>query len=338
MTTSASNSWSAGAASAVSVAILYEQAEHRDNLVGAIEAAGAVLSGELKFSELSPGAVEALRANTLLLNLEPVLDRKPAILEQILGEQGARALIMNDAAASLNLTGTDRSRWQRHLAAKISANALSPLLPLAATEEPELIPEDTDDFDVWLLGASIGGPEAVRSFLTEIEPGCQAAMVLAQHIGADFVGTLAEQLEQVSPLPVLLAEPGLRLQPGRVIVAPVGRLMSFDRNGEVVLTDYDNPPHYSPCIDDVIAGLLERYGSRLNGIIFSGMASDGVAGAAAIRESGGQLWVQSPQSCVVSSMVEGALKDGPVQRSEAPAELARHLNDRLARKAALSPI
>ncbi len=338
MRTPASNSWSDGAASAVSVAILYEQPEQRDNLVSAVDAAGAVLSGELRFSDMTPGAVEALCANTLLLNLEPILDRKPALLEQILGEQGARALIMNDAAASVNLSTSERSRWQRHLAAKISANALSPLLPLAVADEPEFALEDDEDFDVWLLGASIGGPEAVRSFLAELDPQCQAALVLAQHIGEEFVETLADQLEQVSPLPVLLAAPGVRVRPGQVIVAPVGSLMSFDREGAVVLTDYDSPPQYSPCIDDVIAGLLERYGSRLHGIIFSGMASDGVAGAAAIRESGGQLWVQSPQSCVVSSMVEGTLRDGPVQRSEEPVELARHLNERLARKAALEPM
>lgn len=326
MANTASNSRVSGAAT--TVAVLYEQAAHREALVAAVSAAGATLTAELRFSDFAAGAVDALPADVLLLNLEPLLDRKPAILEQVLAEQGRRGLVFNDAAASAQLDGPDRARWLRHLAAKISGTGrwLPPNPQLPADEAP-LAANDT--FEVWLLGASIGGPEAVRSFLAELSPECPAALLLAQHIGQEFVDSLAEQLNQVSALPVSLARSGMTLLPGQVLVTPVGQMMSFDAAGRVVLTDYPTPPQYSPCIDDVIAGLLERYGSRLHGIIFSGMASDGVAGASAIRESGGQLWVQDPESCVVASMVEGAMRDGLVNHTLPPAQLARQLNQRL---------
>ncbi len=334
MTTMASNSWSSG--TGVSVAILYEHEKYRQPLVSAVSAAGAELAAQLRFSQLHPGAIDTLSANTLLVSLESLLDRKPKILDQVFAEQGARVLIMNDAAASEHLAGADLSRWQRHLAEKIVAAAQSPLLPLTSVAGTEQEVPAEEDFEVWILGASIGGPEALRSFLSELDAGCSAALVLAQHIGAEFVLTLSEQLQQVSALPVKMAEDGMQILPGQVIVVPVGKRISVNDSCAIELSDYQELPQYSPSIDDAIAGLLERFGSRLHGIIFSGMASDGVAGAAAIRESGGQLWVQSPQSCVVSSMVEGTLRDGPVQRSETPEQLAHHLNERLARKGSLA--
>ncbi|MEM6937320.1 MAG: hypothetical protein AAF552_12740, partial [Pseudomonadota bacterium] len=148
MANTASNSRVSGAAT--TVAVLYEQAAHREALVAAVSAAGATLTAELRFSDFAAGAVDALPADVLLLNLEPLLDRKPAILEQVLAEQGRRGLVFNDAAASAQLDGPDRARWLRHLAAKISGTGrwLPPNPQLPADEAP-LAANDT--FEVWLL-------------------------------------------------------------------------------------------------------------------------------------------------------------------------------------------
>ncbi|MEM9530624.1 MAG: chemotaxis protein CheB [Pseudomonadota bacterium] len=309
--------------------LIYENAKHREPLVAAVAAAGATLGGELKLSEVSNQTIAEIDADVLVLNLEPLLDRQPDILEQILLGQGSRVLVMNDAGASAALDGSDRARWLRHLAAKISGSRR--LLPPApadlnpAARQPRRIPEN---FEVWLLAASIGGPEAVRAFFSHLDGDCPAALVLAQHIGAEFVDSLIDQLGQATALPVRHAREGGRLLPGEVLLVPVDRKITFNARGQIHLSEFTEEPAFSPCIDDVMDSLLASFGPRLHTIVFSGMARDGVAGAGRIRTQGGEIWVQDPASCVVASMVDGAMAQGPVAQCAEPPALAERLNQR----------
>ena len=47
---------------------------------------------------------------------------------------------------------------------------------------------------VWVLVASMGGPEAVNNFLKVLPPDLQLAMVYGQHIEENFDGFLAEAI------------------------------------------------------------------------------------------------------------------------------------------------
>lgn len=306
----------------LATALLYEHDEFLESLRGAVVAAGATVAAEIRLSELTAGQLDQLDAGVLLVNLEAVLDRQPDILDLVLHEQGDRRLILNDAAASSRLEGSDRARWIRHLAAKMGGHR--EWLP----PRPPDTRESAADFDVWVLGASIGGPEAVRSFLSTLMPACPAALILAQHIGPEFVDTMVQQLQGVSTLPVRRAQAGDPVRPGEVLVVPVDQQWGVDAAGTVTLSPFEAPPAYSPCIDDVLRSATDRFGRRCHAIIFSGMASDGVAGARYLVERGGDLWVQEAESCVVASMVEGALKTGQVSLQGQPDVLAQKFNER----------
>ena len=175
---------------------------------------------------------------------------------------------------------------------------------------------------VWVLGASIGGPEAVKEFLAALPPGLPTAFVLAQHIGASFVPLLAEQLRRVTKLTVYPAEHGRVLQNGQLVLAPVGERITFGEQGRIRLLPIGEPSIYSPSIDSVMVEVARRYGPDSGAILFSGMGRDGVLGSKAIRELGGTVWTQEPSNCVISSMVEAARAEGVVSRSALPSELA----------------
>ena len=57
--------------------------------------------------------------------------------------------------------------------------------------------------NVWVLGASLGGPEAVKRFLRALPVDIPATFILTQHLGANFVALLAEQLDRVSGMRVM---------------------------------------------------------------------------------------------------------------------------------------
>ncbi|WP_062535720.1 chemotaxis protein CheB, partial [Mizugakiibacter sediminis] len=175
------------------------------------------------------------------------------------------------------------------------------------------------------LGASIGGPEAVREFVAALPADMSATVVLAQHLDAAFVGAMVAQLAKVSALPVRVAAPGLTVGHGEVLVVPSDRRLRLDRSGRVRLEALPEGCPYAPSIDHTFGDLAEVFGPDLLAVVFSGMASDAVAGVLEVAARGGKVWAQDPDSCVVSSMVDGACASGVVAFTGTPRALAARL-------------
>jgi chemosensory pili system protein ChpB (putative protein-glutamate methylesterase) len=175
---------------------------------------------------------------------------------------------------------------------------------------------------VWVLGASIGGPDAVREFLAAIPPGIGAAFVLAQHMGADFVDLMVTQLQKATRMPVAIATSGMHVGHGQVLVVPIAERMLLEPSGDVRVVALDDVSPYSPSIDRVLIDIGDRFGSASGAIIFSGMAHDAIEGAKHLAVKGGQVWAQDPSTCVVSSMIDGAMEAGIVSYVGTPADLA----------------
>ncbi len=184
---------------------------------------------------------------------------------------------------------------------------------------------------VLVLGASIGGPDALRIFLAGLPAGFPALIVLAQHLESGFFDRLAQQLQKISRLPVRVAAGATRVAAGEVLVVPSGERVLVEPDGAVHLQPYAVAPHYRPCIDDVMRDIADRFGTHATAIIFSGMAGDAVEGAVYLTSKGGEVWVQDPASCVVSSMVDGAQARGVVEFVGTPRELAERCVARFGR-------
>jgi len=209
----------------------------------------------------------------------------------------------------------------RDSAAAVDDDPLSGL-SLAPLEKTDDAPKVVRINRVIVLGASIGGPDALRSFLASLPQEFPALFILAQHLESGFFDRLAQQLQKVSKLPVRVAGPFVRATMSEVLVVPSGHRVIVSRDGEVTLEAHAGPTHYQPCIDDVLRDVADRFGRNATAIIFSGMAGDAVEGAIYLTAKGGEVWAQDPASCVVSSMVDGAMARGVVEFVGSPRELA----------------
>jgi chemosensory pili system protein ChpB (putative protein-glutamate methylesterase) len=181
------------------------------------------------------------------------------------------------------------------------------------------------ELNVWVLGASLGGPQAVRQFLAAIQPDLPVVFILAQHIGANHVSLLAEQLNRVTAFEVLPGRTGHQLKHGEVILTPADKQLSITGDGFLALTQAPPATIYSPSIDNVMTEVARCYGEKAGTIVFSGMGDDGARGCESIAEKGGIVWAQDIASCVVSSMPDQARKTGKVSYSANPEQLAKHL-------------
>ncbi len=218
--------------------------------------------------------------------------------------------------------------WDGESVQPVVKTLIHKLQPQPSVEQTVTVSEDPVSADynetamptTWLLAASIGGPEAMRNFLSRLPGDLPACLILAQHIGREFQNQLVQQLDQASPLPVRLMAEGMRHAPQQVLVVPSDQQIRLDDEGRFRLKPGKH--RFTPCIDQVVSGLLPQLGNELGMIVFSGMSSDGVAGSHAVHVAGGPVWVQTPETCVVASMVEGTMRKTETGLAGSPDELA----------------
>jgi len=178
---------------------------------------------------------------------------------------------------------------------------------------------------VWVLGASLGGPVAVREFLSCLPEDLPIAFILAQHIGASHIELLGEQLDRATTFNVKTAKQNHIIQDQDVILAPIEEKIIINSAGSISLSPLTDYSIYTPSIDAVLIEIANRYGPQAGTIIFSGMGNDGEKGCQEINEKGGVVWAQEPETCVISSMPDSARKTGCVTFSDTPQGLAIRL-------------
>ncbi len=177
---------------------------------------------------------------------------------------------------------------------------------------------------IWVLGASLGGPAALKRFLQAIPENLAVAFILVQHIDNNFIPVLQKILEDYSPLKVRVAESATELKTGEILLTPVEQKLTMVSTGLLLQMDLPWSAPYSPCIDDVLTDVATHWPNS-GCIFFSGMGGDGVKGAASMKAANQQVWTQTSESCANSGMPDEIQKAGYSDYSGTPEELAQKL-------------
>ncbi len=176
------------------------------------------------------------------------------------------------------------------------------------------------------IGASTGGPAAIRELLDEIPADAPVGIVIVQHIASGFELGFADWLNKELPLDVRLAQDGERLRRGTVRLAPGGAHLRLEEGG-VLRLDPDTPPRrgHRPSVDEMFLSCATHCPEEVAGVLMTGMGSDGVEGLLALRQAGGVTLVQDEASSVVFGMPRVALEKGAADVALPPRDLARAL-------------
>jgi two-component system, chemotaxis family, protein-glutamate methylesterase/glutaminase len=173
-----------------------------------------------------------------------------------------------------------------------------------------------------VVGASTGGPVALRQLVTGMPEQFPGAMIIVQHIPASFTGVLAAQLDRLSPLDVREAAAGDRLDPGTVWVAPGDAHLLVNANLQMELSDGPPIKGHRPSIDVTMQSAALALGSAAQGVLLSGMGDDGVDGLLALHSRGALTYAQDPDSCVIDGMPRRAIERGVVGSVGLPEKIA----------------
>lgn len=321
------------ALSEIAIAIASDSLQQRTNVRRLMELAGlnVVLSEPL--TRLFLRKLEKSEAEVLLLDLHDNVNHDDELLHEVL-DTVEIPIIFNDVTALMLNEPGQNNKWHFSLMQKIAESkgiVNWQAEDTAAVTEPEkpvqlkVRKESGIAHNVWVLGASLGGPEAVKRFLKAIPVDIPAAFILAQHLGANFVRLLADQLDRCTSLRVMPPQDGHVLMHRDVVVVPVDERLLVNPIGNLELVPLHETSKYTPSIDMVISDVARRYGKRAGVIIFSGMGDDGKQGARRMLEAGGHVWTQSAESCVISSMPDNVRKHNAVSFVGNPEQLAKQL-------------
>lgn len=178
-----------------------------------------------------------------------------------------------------------------------------------------------------VIGASTGGPPAIKELLLFLSSDFFFPIVIVQHMPARFTAILANQLDQQFSFCVREASQGEYLAPGVIFVAPGNRHLIICPDRRINLTMKPAVNGYRPSIDVTMESAARVYGLHATGILLSGMGTDGTNGLAAIKQNYGATYAQSKETCVIDVMPYTAIKKGVVQQVGSPTDIAHWLNE-----------
>lgn len=280
-------------------------------------------------------------ASLWLVTLEDEADH-PLLFNHLLENTEVPILFGLDQAPKPG--STDYFRWERRLLGKLQqqlghleeldteaalaqleeevpATLPSPVLPhWIPPAEPGSVAEE-----VWILGASLGGPAAVKTFLDHLPQNLPVGFIYAQHIDGNFTDVLTRVLGRHAHYQLKRAEEGYQVRNGDVVMLPVEHEWKLNDLGALTETSGAWPGPYGPSIDQVLLNVADHYGRRCHAILFSGMGNDGAIAAPLLKAYGSRIWVQESQSCGNSSMPDSVAATGCSAFSGTPEQLAREL-------------
>lgn len=160
------------------------------------------------------------------------------------------------------------------------------------------------------IGASAGGLEAIHDLFDRIPSEIEVSFVLIQHLSSDYKSLLVELVSKHTHMQVIEATENQVVEPSCVYVIPNDKFITI-RKGRLHLEKKgDKVPNNA--IDNFLISLAENSRSKAIAIILSGTGSDGTLGIEAIKEHGGLVLAQDPETAKFDSMPINAIKSGNV--------------------------
>jgi two-component system chemotaxis response regulator CheB len=162
------------------------------------------------------------------------------------------------------------------------------------------------------IGTSAGGIDALFHLFDGLPPSDHAAVVTVLHLPEDHDSQLVELFaRRLGGERVHEAQPGARLEPGRLYFAPPGYHLLLEADRTFSLS-CEPPVLFSrPSIDVLLESCADALGPAVAGMVLTGANEDGARGLAAIGARGGLTAAQDPADAAYPTMPAAAIAAAP---------------------------
>ena len=182
-----------------------------------------------------------------------------------------------------------------------------------------------------VIGASAGGPPAVARVLRDLAADLQVAVLVVQHVDAEFVDSMADWFDSQASFAVQVAREGTTPLAGHVYVS-AGDLHLVLRPGGTL--GYEREPSialYRPSADVLFTSVAANWHGVVIGVVLSGMGRDGTIGLGNLRAAGATTIAQDEATSAVYGMPRAAAEAGAATDILALEKIGPFLNQVLRR-------
>jgi len=174
-----------------------------------------------------------------------------------------------------------------------------------------------------IIGASAGGLDALKDFLSGLDSRLSAIYLVAQHLDPKHPTILRDLLARITDIPVELVDKDTLPKPQTVYIVSPGH-NAMIQQGRITLTPAAEIGP-KPSINLLLHSAAEDLGEKAIAVILSGTGTDGAQGVSAIKAAGGLVVAQSEISAKYSGMPNAAIDTGAVDIILAPEKMAEEL-------------
>lgn len=180
------------------------------------------------------------------------------------------------------------------------------------------------------LACSTGGPKALQSVIPYLPANLDAPMVLVQHMPAGFTKSMADRLNDISPIRVKEAEEGEVLKKGTVYVAPGGKHMEVKKNADgshrISFNDMPAIGGLKPCANITYDSLRDCGYDQVICVVLTGMGADGTNGIMSLAgKKPVHVIAQDAATSVVYGMPKAIAEAGMVDEVVPLTEIAKSI-------------
>ena len=197
---------------------------------------------------------------------------------------------------------------------------------------PEGPPKKADTLQkaarVIAIGASTGGIHSMCQMLSDLPEYIDQPILVSQHLPNSFMPVFARQLEIASSRKAKIAQDGMPVLPGEILIAPGDGHLTVvlkDEQPVVRIAQHPVPNGCCPSVDPMLESLAKSFDGAVLGIILSGMGRDGVLGAQSVVDAGGSILVQNRETSAVWGMPRAVAEAGLASAILPPEELATRI-------------
>lgn len=175
--------------------------------------------------------------------------------------------------------------------------------------------------DIWVIGASAGGVEAIKQLVQALPKDLPAAIFLVIHIPARGRSRLPEIINRFGTIKAYHPKDGDLIKHGCIYIAPPDYHLIVKKD-YIRLTRGPKENNSRPAIDVLFRTAAKVYGARVVATVLSGTLDDGTAGLIAVEQRGGLTIVQNPEEAMFDGMPRNAIKNDHVDYVLNIAEIA----------------
>lgn len=171
------------------------------------------------------------------------------------------------------------------------------------------------NYEIVAIGASVGGPLALKTILSELPVDFPVPILIVQHISFGFIGGFVQWLSENIHLKVKIADNDEILQKATVYIAPEKIHLEIEKKEGILrskLVKSDPVSGFCPSITVLLGSVAKVSGNRAIGMLLTGMSIDGSEGLLELKKANGHTIIQDPNSAVVFGMAGVAQSLGAV--------------------------